>query len=344
MKDGHWRSIHRISVFALFIVLSGVYLSRSVVKNKPGAILPNELDFLDSIGYALVLTAVRYVFDELFREEVYHRVKLHDPINFETKKVKSLKEAFCTVWYAVMTIVGFCFFANTEYLPDSCFGSATCDSMPQKLLTSEVHWKVRMYFMIQFAYHSHTLVYYEVANREKKLAEYNEMMLHHILAVGLTICCYTSGYFNYGISFLLVSDLSDFWLNAGKANRDLFFNGPWLTDLFFVPVLASWGYFRGYFIPWCVLGSCYKALWNYSMKNVEVWEHAALRDNASIIVPFYTVKVILLSVLGLLNLYWVSIIIKMAFARIFLKRKSYANVTHGDKLQQGEKELPLKEK
>lgn len=343
MKDSHWKSIHWISVFALSMCLSGVYISRSLVKNQPGAFLPNELDFLDSIGYGLVLTAIRYVFDELFREKVYHRVKLHDPINFETKKVKSLKEAFCTLWYAVMTIVGLYFFMNTEYLPESCFGSATCDSMPHKLLKNEVNWKVRMYFMIQFAYHSHTLIYYELSNRQKKLAEYNEMMLHHLLAVGLTICSYTLGAFNYGISFLLVSDLSDFWLNAGKVIRDLF-NGSLLTDLFFLPILASWGYFRGYFIPWCVLGSCYKALWIYSTKNIVVFELPALVENSNLLAPFYFMIVILLSILGLLNLYWVSIIIKMAFARIFLKRKSYANVNHGDKLQQGEKELPLKEK
>src|SRR3990167_60225 len=347
MKDYLWTWIHVASVLGLFVTGVGIYLARYWMKDEPDAILPNELDFLDSIGYVVLYTAIRYLFDEMFRNEVYKRVKLNDPINFELKKDKSLKEAFCSAWYLAMTIMGVYFFANTDYLPTPCFGSGNCEDMPRKLFTRENHWTVRMYFMIQFAYHTHTLVYYELANRKKKLPEYNEMMLHHILAVGLIILCYTSGYFNYGISFLMIADFTDFFLNLGKADRDLRLTQGWkiqLFDLCFAGVVVSCTYLRAYVIPWCVLRSCYLALWKTWQGQYNFWDHPTLQKYASKLVAFYAVKAVLLSVLGIMNFYWVTIILQMTYRRIFLKQKTpYANPAHGDKMESGERDIKPKE-
>lgn len=325
----------------------GLYFARYLLRNEPGIVLPNELDFLDSIGYALLYTVIRYVFDELCRDFVYRRVKITDPINFEMKKDKTLKEAFCSIWYLAMTILGLCFFANTDSLPTPCFGSGNCEDMASRAFVRENHWTVRMYFMIQFAYHCHTLVYYELANRKKKLLEYNEMMLHHILAVGLIILCYTSGFFNYGISFLMIADGTDFFLNIAKAERDLviFQIGNFrIIDILFAGLALSWTWFRAVVLPGCVLRSCYIALWKIIKGEMGYFEHPAVRHYLPRFVAFYALKVLLLSILGILNFYWVFIILKIAFGRVFLKRKSYANTTHGDELQTDEREkLKLKD-
>lgn len=341
MKDHYWTWIYYACFAGLFITGTGIYLGRLWTKDEPGIKHPDPLDFLDSIGYALLYTVIRYLFEEAFRDVVFGKVKANDPINFELKKVKCLKEAFCSVWYSSMTILGLSFFANTDSLPTSCFGSENCEDMARNFFIRETHWTVRMYFMIQFAYHCHTLVYYEIANRRKRLPEYNEMMLHHILAVGLIVLCYTSGFFNYGITFLMIADGTDFFLNLAKVCRDLKLFQPYdakIVDCVFLMMIASWAWFRAYVLPWCVLRSCYIALFKVLQgEEKQFFHHPAISKFISTLVVAYAMKVLLLSILGVLNFYWVFIMLKMAYGRVFLQRKSYPNTTHGDELQTHEK-------
>lgn len=341
MKDHHWTWIYYSCFGGLLITGGGIYCGRLMTKGEPDIHHPDPLDFSHSIGYAVLYTVIRYLFEEMFRDIVFSKIKANDPVNFELKKIKCLKEVFCSFWYSSMTILGFFLFANTDSLPKSCFGSQNCEDMGRDLFNRETLWTVRMYFMIQFAYHCHTLVYYELANRRKRLPEYNEMMLHHILAVGLIILCYTSGYFNYGISFLMIADGTDFFLNLAKVLRDLKLFGDKdaaIIDSVFFVMIASWTWFRAYVLPWCVLRSCYIALFKIIQGDHHFFSHPAVAKHIGTLVVAYGMKVLLLSILGFLNFYWVFIMLKMAYGRVFLKRKSYPNTTHGDELQSHEKE------
>ena len=185
--------------------------------------------------------------------------------------------------------------------------------------------------MIELAFHIYTAISYEIQNRKVRLAEYNEIMLHHALAVVMIFLCYLCSLFTFGITILITSDFSDMFLNMAKFVRDVnFMRHTKLGDYLFVCVLATWGYLRGVVICGCLMLGCIKVL--YSLMTHDMTNFNPIV--ASFIFDFkwyYVIKISLVTILVLLNLYWMYIIMQISYNRIIRKDKNFTNTTHGEK-------------
>lgn len=309
----------------------GVNKFRTEAANTPEVTLTNYSDLLDAIPYLIIYAVVRWVFERTFENAVLRRVKAYDPINWEHKRHKALKEGFCIFWYSFTVFLGLKYFAGTNLLPSCCFGTFSCKEFlsfwPLVPATNEI----RRYFMIQLAYHAYTSISYEIQNRRARLPEYNEMMLHHCLAVALIVLCYLSSLFTFGITILLTSDFSDIFLDLTKFIRDTSVLVKYkVADYSFAIMVLSWLYLRGFVISGCLLFGSFVNFYGLIMKDPSYFNPVAL----AFVYKFkfyYIVKLSLISILIVLNLYWTMVMLKITYNRVVYKDTNFTNHEHGEK-------------
>lgn len=155
------------------------------------------------------------------------------------------------------------------------------------------------------------------------------MMLHHLLAVFMTFLSYLAMLFPFGITVFLTSDITDAFLNLTKVSRDLKFYKSF-SDYAFATVILSWGFFRGVVMCTCIISSCIIRLLEIAgLRSHEEW---TVGHKISLeLLPYYMIVIVLLLALAVLNLYWIYIIVTIAYNRVVKKDTNLTNVQHGEK-------------
>lgn len=341
MRDDLWRLVYILSLALVFLGWLATHTFRQTAAAFPDKItLSKYSDFLDVLWYITIYGAIRKTFYLVLEEKLHSILKRNDPLNFELKKGKIVKEGFCSIYYLFASVVGIKLFYGTNMLPWLCLGQHECIDLfglwPLEPLTPDV----RTYFMFQLAYHLYTVIEYQWQNRVNRVAEYNEMMLHHFLAVSLITVCYLASLYSLGITILLIADITDFFLSVAKFVRDTRIGHQYrAADLAFLLIVVSWSYLRGVVMSGCIISGCVMAGYRVAIGDLS-WTNTVSRAFVVDHPVYCWLPFLLVSILCVLNFYWIFIIFHIAFRRLFKKDTNFTNTEHGEKLYKNAKLNP----
>lgn len=141
--------------------------------------------------------------------------------------------------------------------------------------------------------------------------DYVEMNLHHFLTLTLIFGGHIMGDIDSGLLTVYIMNFSNIWVHFAKATIDI--GMKWLCDLFGVCLFFWWFYFRLFCFPWCV----------YYMLFVYPFEIPGMQGSYE--GDLYKFKGGVLSILGVMGLWWWFLIYKMIYKSIM---KGHAEDIH----------------
>lgn len=296
----------------------------------------SDLLYLVFIFFPLY-AGIRITFNKLFENTILKKLQQNDPDNYETKKVRVVKEAFGSFWYGIQALMAYLLFANTELLPTLCFGTLECGDFFRGWPLTMPDWKLRSFFMLQMAFHLYTAIEFELKNREQKVPEYNEMRLHHCLAIIMIFLCYISNTFPFGVTILFVADFTDMPLNMAKFSRDMkILPKTHIREIIFGWTVVSWLYFRGVVMGFCVMKGCFTAMYHIFTYD-KAWFNKIARETIFPLLPHFIAKTGMEIILLLLNFYWIYLLLKIAYNRIVNNDTNFANKNWGEKAKHSDR-------
>lgn len=338
MKYVYWVIIY---AFIYAVVACGLYQSmewrETLRKEAPGIHINNIHDFWMSIPFLGFFIVARFYFEKYLGKYVERRLKLVDPVNFEVKKDRVVKEVYHAGWYSIMTSIGLALFWNSQMLPTYLFGARDWTTSNYDYPYGEQLYSVRIYFMIQLAFHSYGGIVNELNARVygKKHADYNEITIHHLITFGMIVMAYLCMLYPLGIMILFCSDITDMFMFLSKSTRDVQLLPNSLFDVLALVTMASWFYIRGFVMPYC--GAYLSSFGLYYMMALEDKKTLLVQNKALYMASekgyanAALIKVTLLSLLSMLNYYWLILMAKIAYNRFIKKDKSFSIKSHGEK-------------
>jgi len=331
MKAIYWYTTFLTTAILLIVVIVGTFKFRAEPITQGNFNLPEMSEFLDIIMYIPIVAIARISFEKAFTERILNRLRIVDPVNYDKKHIKIVKETYNIVRYSFLTLLGYFLFRDTLYMPTCCHGTLDCEDLGRYLGAAPITPGLRFYMMFQLSYHLFTLFYFMYTNRKQKVVEYNELILHHTLAVFLTALSYLTSTLTIGVVVLFTADLTDFFLTVGKVVRDLkLFDSKIAIDLSFGMIVVTWMYYRVYVVCYCVSIGCIAFVHKMYLDEGS-WFKSAIISKALEYKGYYYVTILLIALLIVLNLYWTWLIISIVVNRIFKKDTMFTNPNWGEK-------------
>lgn len=133
---------------------------------------------------------------------------------------------------------------------------------------------------------------------ETRRKDFVEMAVHHFVTVLLIGFSYSYHYERIGLLILCLHDVSDIFLEMGKLFSYL--DWDFAATTCFLGLLVSWFVARLYYFPTMVLTS--------------VWYEHYVQMQAPLAIPLF----ILLCILQVLHVYWFSLMVNLAYKKIFV--------------------------
>lgn len=331
MKQIYWNLAYLAATFFVTVSWIGATRFRSKMAEFKEVEVSSYWDLKYLLLYFPLYAVIRISFSKIFENTILKNLMINDPENYETKKVRIVKEAFGSFWYALQALIGYFMFADTNLLPKLCFGTLECGNFFRDWPLTMPDWKIRAFFMLQMAFHIYTVIEFEIKNRSKKVPEYNEMRLHHILATIMIFLCYISNTFPFGVTILFVADFTDLPLNFTKFSRDMkFLPKTKFVDILFVWTISSWIYFRGVVMGACVMKGCFTAIYHIAINDTE-WFNPVGRATIFSLLPHFIAKTGMEMILVALNMYWIYLLVMVAYNRVVNKDSNFTNKNWGEK-------------
>lgn len=307
--------IHFIICGAL-VVMSYIFWSdfSSFRKNAPelGVEMRNLSDFWYISIAAVILQLLRRILDFIIRSRMEVYLLRDSLLDLDLRREKLIRQIFDAVYYFSMFVFGRVIASGTDFIPYYSGGAGTCDSMGMNWSKMKFTEQIRWYIIIQFAHHLHNLVYHTVAI--KNVSNYFEIITHHYAAVVSLFYSYFTNWKDYTFIVLICHDLSDGFLNFGKALRDLGWGSTILMYINFALLAIFWFYHRAY-----IVASCYF----YKMSDYYWWKspgpgYEDLWSSVRYGVNFIIFNIFLIWVI---NLFWWTQIVKIGINKFIKKRK-----------------------
>jgi len=331
MKAIYWYTTFLTTAVLLMTVVVGTVKLRAEPTIQGKFNTPDLSDFLDIIFYIPIVAIARISFERAFAERILERLKIVDPVNYDKKHIKSVKETYHIVRYLFLSLLGYFLFRDTEFLPKCCHGTLDCADLGRDLGAAPITPGLRFYMTFQLSNHVFTLFYFIYTNRKQKVVEYKEFMLHHILAVFLTALSYLTSTLTIGVVVLLTADISDFFLTVGKVVRDLkLFDSKIAIDMVFVVVVVSWMYYRVFAVCYCVSVGCITFVHKMFLGERD-WFRSAVISVVLEYKGYYYITTLLIGLLIVLNLYWTWLLISAIVNRVIKKDTMFTNPNWGEK-------------
>jgi len=172
----------------------------------------------------------------------------------------------------------------------------------------EKSYSINAVYMWELGFYiSHLFCHFTIETRRK---DFVEMIVHHLSTVILIGFSYVYGYERIGLLVLVLHDISDAFLELGKVF--LFLDIDFAATICFVCLMVSWFMTRLYYFPTKVLTSVY-------------YEHYLLKD-IPLVLPLFS----LLCVLQVLHVYWFSLILNLAYKKLFMDGVKIEDTREGE--------------
>lgn len=290
-------------------------------------------NFLDCIPYLLVYTLFRQLYNSLFKESIYSLLYKNDQANFELKQHKVVKEGWSVIFYTFSSVTAYILFADSNLLSTYLLGTSNCEQMVTSWTEISVTPQLRFFFMLALSHHMYSLLSFLKRSWNVHVPEFNETFLHHVITVAMIMLCYLCGFFPFGLTVLICSDVSDIVLAFCKFTRDMGIGRRFqLSDFAFGFLVVVWIYLRVFVMTCCVLFGCGKASYMMASNKLDFFNHTSRQFFREKYIYYYQVKVFLILLLCLLNLYWSFLILKIAYNRVINKDIKFAITSHGEKM------------
>ena len=173
------------------------------------------------------------------------------------------------VYYMGIYLFGRWVAVDADY-PSCVGGAGTCESLGKYWPRLPLNSMMRIYMITQFAHHTYNTVYHTIAKKE--LANYYEMITHHVGTMISIFLSYYSNLEDWSFLVLMLHDFSDSFLNLTritKLGRQYF----WKTFVGGFPLNFYWGWDRLFWMGKCYYVTMYNWLSVLESSDAELCSH-----------------------------------------------------------------------
>lgn len=333
MKQLYWRFVYAFTWIVIICGYIGTEDWRQRAQRTDFQIkLVSWWDFLDVLYYMVVYAIVRKLYYYLFEDSLIRRLRANDPSNFEYRLTKVAKEGWHMIFYGASCVLAYYLFAGTDYLSVYLLGNSSCDRMVNSWTEYEPTPELRLFHMVALAHHTFSTGVFLERARKVHVPEFNETLLHHMITIAMISMSYLCGFFPFGVTVLVCCDLSDFFMALCKFIRDIGFGkGTGFIEAMFGVMVCSWIYTRFYVMGFCMLSGLGKVNYMIMTDQFEFFNKPCQLFFREKYAYYYQVKVFLIFLLCLLNMWWIYLIMKIAFNRVFKDDKNFSVKEYGEK-------------
>lgn len=167
---------------------------------------------------------------------------------------------------------------------------------------------------------------------------YFTMNIHHFATIISIIYSYLTNFEEYGMLVLILSDVSDCFLNLAKQAKDLERLKGTKLDIMFVVMVIVWLYTRTFSLPICFTLSWYK--WFSFFPSVFKGDITVLEMFNAAKPGIYFV-IFNVNCIVALNMYWTKLLYELAMNKILKKSDSYTHSYEGLKAKEVEQTIEV---
>jgi len=160
---------------------------------------------------------------------------------------------------------------------------------------------------------------------------YFTMNIHHFATIISIVYSYLTNFEEYGMLVLLLSDVSDCFLNLAKQAKDLERLKGTKLDILFTVMVLVWLYTRTFSLPICFTLSWYK--WLSLFPSVFRGDFTTLQMFNAAKPGIYFV-IFNVNCIVALNMYWTKLLYELAINKILNKSDNYTHSYEGLKTNQ----------
>jgi len=250
-------SIIFIIVFSWFSYETYLFYTKHKTKasqNKKLTYPPDPKILIPCIPGCIIIIVLRKILVKLFRVVADKLVRTDK--NWPDRDVKVDKcaiQIYKALTYISLSIIGFVLLKDESYFPKELGGSGDIEQMWVDLPYQKQSKNIYCYYVIALSYHLHSLIdqfkYYGKPS-------FGDMMLHHIITIGLILFSFFNNYARIGTLVLLTHDVSDIFGALTKLTLHTKYSKLTLFNYF--GILSTWIYFRLYVYPFKVINSALK--------------------------------------------------------------------------------------
>ncbi|KAF3930713.1 hypothetical protein ABW19_dt0209026 [Dactylella cylindrospora] len=212
-----------------------------------------------------------------------------------------MEQAYTALYFSVFGPYGLYVMKQTPGL--WYFNSATYWSSHPNIFHTGLF---KAYYLLQWAYWLQQAIVL-VLLLEKPRKDFKELVIHHIVTLALITLSWRFHFTYIGVAVFITHDISDFFLATSKVFN--YIDSP-ITGPYFGVFVCSWVYLRHYHNLWI--------LWSVFYEMPYIGEYRLDWD-----APFYkctlakTVITILLTGLQLVNIFWLYLVLRVAYRYVF---------------------------
>jgi len=171
----------------------------------------------------------------------------------DVKIEKCATQIYKTLTYIALSVTGYILLKDEDYYPKSLGGHGDIEQMWVDLPYQKQSKNIYLYYVIALSYHLHSIIdqfkYYGKPS-------FGDMMLHHIITIGLILFSFFNNYVRIGTLVLYLHDISDICGSLSKIT--LHSKYDIITMISYTGLLLSWVYFRLIVYPFQVINSALK--------------------------------------------------------------------------------------
>lgn len=309
----------------LLVFMSYIFWSDYASFREKAPVLNIEMRSL-SDGYYIILASIilqilRRIVDKCLRSRLEVYLMRENLLDLDLRREKLTRQIFDAFYYFSIFIYAKVIASGVDFIP-SCYGGAgTCDSMGTYWPRMKFSEKMRWYIIIQFGHHLHNLLYHTIAM--KNVGNYFEMITHHYATVVSLFYSYFTNWEDYALIILVSHDLSDGFLNLGKALRDVGWGSTVFMNANYAALAFYWFYHRTYLIGTCYFYKTYEYYW---------WKTPFPADSDLWLSVRRGVNFIIFNIflIWCLNIFWWIQILKIGVDKFIKKKQKWVSKHEGE--------------
>lgn len=230
------------------------YTKHKAIASKDEKLIypPDPKILIPTIPGCIIITLLRKFLISKFKI-ISNKIVRRDKPDRDSRVDKCATQIYKSLNYISLSIIGFVLLKNENYFPKELGGNGDIEQMWVDLPYQNQSKNIYYYYVIALSYHLHSLIdqfkYYGKPS-------FGDMMLHHIITIGLILFSFFNNYARIGTLVLFVHDISDIFGALTKMSMHLSYEI--ITIFNYIMMLVLWAYFRLYVYPFKVINSALK--------------------------------------------------------------------------------------
>ena len=254
------------------------------------------------IGSIVTLKLIKYFFSDFLK-----RTMIEQKFRKETEEQRI--DRLCnyihaSLYYTVVVLVAYYILKDSDLLPRFCGGKLRLKEFVN-FWPKDVHPYHRAYLLLGFGHHFERMV--SLLLHKRHTADFFVMNLHHFITFFLIVTCYFMRQLHYGIPVLFLHDIVDSPLHVAKLFRELKPMRKYMMPVFIFM-----------YIVWIITRVI--VFTSEVLNNLKI----VIMKPSPIIGEYYFVslfQILQLHVLGVLDYYWIIMISKAMYDKIFKNKE-----------------------